>query len=347
MPLFERLAERHGVEVLCYGGGRRYVPGWSADLDSQLAAAPFPARRLGGLAAAIDIGRRHRAVIAPFAGGAILPAAYAGARRHRRPFLLWASVWAAPRSLAHDLGRPLVRHIYRHSDAVLAYGEHVRRFVAAQRGRDSDVFVAPQAVEAELFGRTVEREEVEAFRDRHALGAAPIVLYAGRLVAAKGVDVLLAAWRSVEGATLVAIGDGPLAGRVRATPGARLIDPLPRSELPVAYAAAAVVVLASVPTPRFREPWGMVCNEALHQGRPVVASDAVGAVAGGLVRDGDTGLVVPAGDAPALAGAIGRLLADPELAARLGARGRGAVGAYTYDAMVGAFDRALAAAGAA
>ncbi len=92
MPLFERLAQRHGVEVLCFGGGERYVPAWFADLDGQLAAAPFPARRLHGAREALALGRRYEAVIAGFAGGAILPAAYAGARLARRPFVLWASV---------------------------------------------------------------------------------------------------------------------------------------------------------------------------------------------------------------------------------------------------------------
>ena len=87
MPLYERLAERHGVEVLCYGRGARYVPEWFADLDAQLASAPFPARRLDGAREAFGIGRRYEAVIVPFAGGAILPAAYAGARRGG--FFLW------------------------------------------------------------------------------------------------------------------------------------------------------------------------------------------------------------------------------------------------------------------
>ena len=65
-PLYERLATRHGVEVLCYGGGERYVPAWFADLDAQLRAAPFPARRLQGSPRGADPGpalrRRDRAV---------------------------------------------------------------------------------------------------------------------------------------------------------------------------------------------------------------------------------------------------------------------------------------------
>ena len=347
LPLYRLLAERDGLEVLCYGRGDRYVPAWFSDLDAQLAAAEFPARRLRGLPEALDAGRDHEAVIAPFAGGAMLPAAYAGARRHRRPFILWASVWHQPRSVSHALALPATRHIYRHADAVVAYGEHVRRFVAGIRGRDNDVFVAPQAVEPELFARQVSSDEVTAFRAAHGLGDGPLVLYAGRLVADKGIDVLAHAWPLVAypAATLVVVGDGPLGGRVSAMVRARALGPLPRERLAVAYRAAELVVVPSIPTPRFKEPWGLVCNEAMHQGRPVVASTAVGAAAGGLVRDGETGLVVAPGDPRALAGAIDRLLADPELRARLGAAAREAVAPYTYDAMAAAFERALAAAG--
>jgi glycosyltransferase involved in cell wall biosynthesis len=343
MPLFERLAER-GVEVLCFGGGERYVPPWFADLDAQLRDAPFPARRLGGIGEAFSIGRRYDAVIAPFAGGALLPSAYAGARRYRRPFILWASVWAQPRSLTHALALPLTGHIYRHADAVVAYGEHVRRFVASIRGHDEDVFIAQQSVEAELFGRPVSALEIGKFRKRHAVPDGPLVLYVGRLVPEKGVSVLLDAFAAVaSGTTLVLIGDGPLAARAAATPHARVLGALPRPELPVAYAAATASVLASIPTARFREPWGLVCNEAMHQGTPVVASNAVGAVAGSLVRDGRTGLVVPAGDAPALAAAINKLLADESTRLRLGAAAKTAVAAYNYDAMAEGFDRALVA----
>ena len=220
MPLYQRLADEHGVEVLCYGGGERYAPAWFRDLDRQLDVAPFPARRLHGAAEAFGVGASYDAVIAPFAGGAILPAAYAGARRHSRPFVLWASVWAQPRSLTHDVALPVTRHIYRHADAVIAYGEHARRFVARIRGRDSDVFVAPQSVEPELFGRRVSADEIVAFRAAHQLGDGPLVLYAGRLVPEKGVGVLLDAWSRVDGdATLVLVGDGALAERARGVRG--------------------------------------------------------------------------------------------------------------------------------
>jgi glycosyltransferase involved in cell wall biosynthesis len=346
LPLYRLLAQRHPIEVLCYGGGERYAPGWFSDLDAQLAAADFPARRLRGLGEALALGRGFEAVVAPFAGGALLPAAYLGARRYRRPFVFWASIWHQPRSTAHALALPVTRRIYRQSDAVVAYGEHARRFLARFRGHDDDIFVAPQSVEPELFGRLVGGKEKAAFRAEHRLGDGPLVLYAGRLVAEKGVDVLAEAWPAVSGdATLVVIGDGPLSSLLLNLPGARVLGARPRDSLPVAYAAAAFTVVPSVPTPRFREPWGLVCNEAMHQGRPVIATTAVGAAAGGLVRDGETGLVVPPGDPNALAGAISRLLEDEALGRRLGDAARQAVQPYTYEAMASAFDRAFAAAG--
>jgi glycosyltransferase involved in cell wall biosynthesis len=342
VPLYERLAAQENVEVLCWGGGR-YLPAWFGDLDRQLERAPFPARRVNGPADAFRAGRRHEAVIAAYAGGAILPAAYAGARAGRHGFVLWASVWAQPRSLGNDLALPATRWIYRHADALVAYGEHARRFAAGIRGRDSDIFVAPQSVEPELFGREVGEQETRAFRAEHDLGEGPLVLYAGRLVAEKGIETLAAAWPQVSGAaTLVLIGDGPLRDRIASLPGVRMLGAVPRPRLPVAYRAASMTVLPSIPTPRFREPWGLVCNESLHQRTPVIATTAVGAVAGGLVADGRTGLVVAPGDPGALAAAIDRLLAAPELAAGLGQAGGTAAVGFTYEAMAAAFGQALA-----
>jgi glycosyltransferase involved in cell wall biosynthesis len=364
--LYALLAERYGVEVLCFGAGASYVPAWFGDLDGQLAAAPFPARRIAGPRAALALGARYDAAIAPVAGGAMLPATYLGMRRRGKPFVLWGSVWAHPRGGAKAaLAFPLVRHVYRNADAVVTYGEHVRRYVARYRGHDDDVVIAPQSVEAELFGREVTADEIAAWRAEFGLPDAPLVLYVGRLVEEKGIEALLDAWRVVTAAppaatgptpvdaprhaappTLAVIGDGPLAGVVDATSNAHLLGPLPRERLPIAYAAATALVLPSIPTPRFREPWGLVLNEALHQGTPVIATTAVGAVAGGLIRDGETGLVVPPDDAHALAQAIARLLTDDALRTRLGAAGRAALAGHTYEAMADAFGVALARAGA-
>jgi glycosyltransferase involved in cell wall biosynthesis len=96
-------------------------------------------------------------------------------------------------------------------------------------------------------------------------------------------------------------------------------------------------VIPSITTALDREPWGVVVNEAMHSGVPVIATDAVGAAAGGLVVDGRNGLVVPERDPTALADAMLRLIRDPELATRMGEAARRDVAAFNYPRMAQAF----------
>ena len=167
-----------------------------------------------------------------------------------------------------------MRRMYRRADAVLTYGEHVSRYVAQRRGSDRNVFVAPQAVEADLFGREVDQAERAAWRDSAGIPQdAPLVLYVGRLVPEKGVETLLDAWEAArhDREVLCLAGEGPLRGR-RAGPNVVYAGHVERSALPAAYAAADAVVVPSLATRSFLEPWGLVCNEAMHQGRPVIAT---------------------------------------------------------------------------
>jgi glycosyltransferase involved in cell wall biosynthesis len=90
----------------------------------------------------------------------------------------------------------------------------------------------------------------------------------------------------------------------------------------------------------------LVVNEAMQQRTPVIASDEVGAAAGGLVVDGRNGLIVPAGDAGALAARIRALAKNPELRERLGVAAAEDVRAFSDAAWVDGMRRALAAVGA-
>jgi glycosyltransferase involved in cell wall biosynthesis len=173
-------------------------------------------------------------------------------------------------------------------------------------------------------------------------------MFAGRLSGEKGVAVLLEAWRdaALGDAALVLAGGGPIRARVAAASGVRAVGALAPPELRNFYAGSDVVVVPSVPTRDFLEPWGLVVNEAFDQGVPVIATTAVGAAAGGLVQHERTGLVVPAGDARALADALRRLHGDPALRERLGTAAREAVRAHSHAAWAAGMSRGLAAVGA-
>jgi glycosyltransferase involved in cell wall biosynthesis len=333
---FRALAESEDVEVIAWQEAGPPVEGLTVHRTTQAGAV-----RLAGSG-------RYRAVICGFDGRLALPGSYVAARARRVPFILWATMWAHPRSLAHRLSWLPTREICRNADAVATYGPHASTYVREQRSR-GQVFEAPQAVEADLFAAPVPEEERWALRERLGAAAdAPLVLFVGRLEREKGLEVLLEAWRLAElgeGAVLALAGDGPLRDQAQG-PGVRTLGYVPRPRLPALYAAADVLVLPSVRTATFVEPWGLVVNEAMHQGTPVIASDAVGAVAGGLVRDGRNGLVAPAGDAGALATLLEAIGTNAELRGQLGATAREDVSPYTAWAWSRGMARALGAAGA-
>ena len=285
----------------------------------------------------------YRAVIAGLGGRLALPGAYAAARRKRLPFVLWASLWAHPTTLAHRLSKPATHAIYRRADAVVTYGPHVTRYVAEQRGTHDNLFEAPQSVDTAHFGQQVTDEERAHARARAGAEASPsLLLFVGRLVPEKGVEVLAQAFEQADTeATLAWAGEGSSTPKV-----GTMMGRVEKQGLPALYAAADALVLPSIRTATFTEPWGLVVNEAMLQGTPAITSDAVGAAAGGLVQDGRNGLVVPEQDATALARAISTITADAKLRETLGDNARRDVAAYTPAAWADGMRQALHAVGA-
>ena len=94
-----------------------------------------------------------------------------------------------------------------------------------------------------------------------------------------------------------------------------------------------------VPTPDL--PWGLVVNEAFNQAVPVVASDCVGAAAGGLLRDNVNGFVVPERNAEALGDALNRVLNSAQIHRRLGFNARRTIDEWTTERMVSGFSAAI------
>jgi glycosyltransferase involved in cell wall biosynthesis len=329
---FAALAEREPVRFALFGG-RVHHAGVGSQSPPVRGSDPLTIAQRDAyrLAASGD----YRAVIAGTVGRAALPAAYLGARRAGVPFVLWATLWSQPKGPAGLAGYPALRWIYSHADAVATYGPHVSAYVRDRGARR--VLEAPQAVDAEFW-------ETPGDPGNHRRAAFQI-LFVGRLEREKGLRTLLRAWRmtgfEASHAALVLVGDGPEV--TRAVPaGTHFAGGQAPAEVRNFYAASDVLVVPSIATRTFREPWGMVVNEAMHQGLPVIATDAVGAAAGGLVRDGQNGLVVPAGDPAALAAAVRRLHEDRDERARLGAAARESVRPYSHAAWAEAMAQSVA-----
>lgn len=322
---FQALAARTPVEFALFGGGLHATEGVR---DHGLPAREVRQREVYALAAS----GRYRAVLAGTAGRIALPAAWLGAERARVPFVLWSALWAHPRSLAHLPGDALLRLLYRRASAVVTYGPHVSAFAEAHGARRT--IVAPQAVDGAFWSAYAADEPLRP----------PRVLFVGRDDPGKGVGLLLDAWQrsglADDGAQLRLVGP-TASGESPAAAGVVRTGPLSPDGVREELRAATLLVIPSERTETFREPWGLVVNEAMHARRMVIGSTEVGAVAGGLLEDARTGLVFDAGSAAGLAAALRRGVEDAELRGRLAMAGHDRARAYTWDAWAGAVARAL------
>ncbi len=165
--------------------------------------------------------------------------------------------------------------------------------------------------------------------------AEPVVVFLGRLRKYKGAQHLIRAFPAVVAevpdARLKIVGDGPYRGRLEAL--ARSLGVRDRVEFLGALsheekvAALNGAQVAAAPSPK--EGWGLTVIEANACGVPVVASRSPGLVES--VRDGETGLLVPHGDAAALARATIRLLTDRALRLSMAAAGLDWAHGFTWE----------------
>jgi glycosyltransferase involved in cell wall biosynthesis len=196
--------------------------------------------------------------------------------------------------------------VYRGAAAVAAFSENAARSVISDYGVD------PARVRVVGAGANVF-PEIAPRRDDGST-----IAFVGFDFARKGGLVLLEALallrRRVRARLLVAGAPPP----DRAIPGAIFLGPVATAELPALFAQSTVFAM-----PTLHEPFGLAFLDAMACGLPCVGT-RVEAVPE-IVRDGETGLLVPPGDPVALADALERILADPARARAMGARGRARV----------------------
>ena len=179
----------------------------------------------------------------------------------------------------------------------------------------------------------------------------PTVVFIGRLAAHKGIDTLLAACPSLLSAhpdlTILLAGSrtgwSGLGAALEAMPADTaervvVLEDFAESDRDLILGAADIVV------PSREEAFGMVILEAWAAQRPVVASDI--AAVRSVIRDGVDGLLVPVGQAEALATAVGSLLASPETAQRLGLAGSQRIAEeFSWEVVVDRWNEELVAVG--
>ncbi|HEV8000053.1 MAG TPA: glycosyltransferase family 4 protein [Planctomycetaceae bacterium] len=237
--------------------------------------------------------------------------------RRRTPWVFWGEIpgMRALGGLRGALRSVAQRPALRWPDAIAAIGVKAVEEYRRLAGPRMEVVNIPYHTDLKPFLDAPRKNSAESVR----------VLYCGQLIERKGLRTLLEAFLNLADefpqAELILVGEGPLRESLAAQVPARLKDRVifagfqPVDELPTFFSQADLFVL-----PSLHDGWGVVVNQALAAGLPVICSSAVGAAAD-LVSE-QNGSVVPPADVPALAVALRRLFADRALRIAFGEHSR-------------------------
>ncbi len=347
-PLYRRLAERDDLdlEVLFCSKAQPDRP-WAMDgaLEGvRHAYLPGFGLRFGGKrntfvyevnATVLHEIRRRRPDVIVIGGYAVLAEQIAIAYAHatRTPYLLHSESTLLPArgTLKRALKRGVVGRIVSGAAGGLAVGSNAASYLASYGLDPSRIRIFPNTIDVHAYARDADEARANAaeVRARHALPDR-YWLFAGRLVEDKGLPDLTDALALLgdEATPVLIAGTGPLESELQRVPGVRMLGFRQQHELIELMALAELTVFPS----RF-EPWGVVVNEALAAGSPVIVSDQVGAAAD-LVVDGQNGRIVPARDPAALARAL--VLPPPT-----GGRAVGRIMQWDYDFAIDQFVEAV------
>jgi glycosyltransferase involved in cell wall biosynthesis len=273
------------------------------------------------------------------------------AHRHRVPFSLWVESTTRDLRSGFRLINFLKAKFMHHCATFVVPGkasfEYVRNYGAAEK----NIFTAPNAVDTEFFAKRAGLVRSDAATNRGMLGLpSRFFLFVGRLVHDKGVFDLLRAYgalapelRSEIG--LVFAGDGAarpeLEMRAKGIAPGTVIFPgfVQREALAIYYALADMLLF-----PTHSDPWGLVVNEAMACGLPVISTNVAGCVAD-LVDDHWNGLLIESGDSQQLTLAMEELAGNAELRSQMGRHGRERILHYSPEACAAGIASAILSSG--
>jgi glycosyltransferase involved in cell wall biosynthesis len=259
----------------------------------------------------------------------------AWARRNRVPFGLWAESTTRDFRSRHTLIEFLKTRFLRSCNAFVVPGKSSVEYLRHYGVPPEMIFTAPNAVDTQFFAQRASVIREDTVSHREALQLPPrFFLFAGRLVQEKGVFDLIRAYGALapelrKEIGLVFVGEGPARSQLlqraaKVSPGSIQLKGFAQRELlPAYYALADAFVF-----PTHTDPWGLVVNEAMSCGLPVISSGAAGCVAD-LIESGCNGRVFSTGDVGQLTSAMDELARDAELRSLMGQRSRERIAQYS------------------
>jgi glycosyltransferase involved in cell wall biosynthesis len=264
----------------------------------------------------------------------------------RKRFLLWSETTSIDKRSYKKVKEWLKRLLVRYASGYIVPGKAQKRYLMDLGARDDLIFIAPNSVDSRLFSQPRYYRQQKKEKLKRELGIKNhVCLYVGRMIDQKGIPDLIDAYETIhehfKALNLLLVGDGPQKEEYiadctkRGLRGVIFTGFQEQEDLPKYYAIADIFIL-----PSLSEPWGLVLNEAMLAGLPLICSTAVGA-SRDLVQDGENGILYEPGDICRLAVSIEQLIKNDELRRRMGAKSAEIINKYTPEIMAEGFKKAI------
>ena len=338
VPIFQMLHEQYSAQfVFMYGGGlakqfhesaqwnyinlKQYpMVGYSSDFSPGLIKLLF------------KIKNSYDVIISSGLSTFATHASFLIAKMLRKKFIVWAEDWVWPKNMLSRIALPYVKIIGRNAAACIAAGTKTHDFFVSLGARPEKIFMAPNCA-LDLSIIPIDQEKLNTLRQKINPENKIVISYLGRIVRYKALDTLINAFAKLEkentSALLLIVGDGPFAPvcakllqslhiknfywpQYAKLTGTKEIEPIPPSLLWQFLRISDVVVLPGrfilkdhVPC----ESWGLILNEALSLGKPIVSTTSV-AAAYDLIQNDKNGYQIENDNPEALFTALKKMASD-------------------------------------
>jgi len=273
----------------------------------------------------------------------------------KKPYIVWTIRWEYKHlPLKDKVSLIFYKKILKKAKAIIIPGKKSYEWLEKIGIEKQKIFFAPN-----VSLKFPEEKHIKKLKSKiikkYRLKEKKIILFVGRLIKRKGITFLIDAFSKISEKNLVLmivggkdfykLGEKDILTEIKEKirknnlKNIFLIGKVQNKDLPAYYEIADVFVMPSI-TEKISEPWGLVLNEAMQFGLPVIATDAVGA-AYDLIKPGINGYIVKEKDANALAEAIKKIIKSKkkekmgEISKRIILKG------YTYKHMVNGFIKAI------
>lgn len=241
----------------------------------------------------------------------------------KTPVILWSESTQNEPNMLRTLSKPLTGFITRHATAYIAASTSAKDFFIANGASAEKIFVPPNTVNTDFFTKESLKYKIKKNELKRELGIinSKVILYIGQLIKRKGIEFLLFAYKKLkeeyDDVGLAVVGSGPLKKELldlcqrENIKDVYFIGFIQQKQLPLYYSIADLFIL-----PSLVETFGLVINEAMACGLPVITTKVAGAK--DLINPGENGFIVDEANVDQLYLAIKEIILNDKVMIKMG-----------------------------